>query len=149
MSTVISREFCSGIVLSGVGVAYTSYALMRYPLGTLNQMGPGMFPVMAGSVLSILGVAVLINSVLHSGSRISVDWGPFAYVIGGLVVFAVTLPLIGFIPAIAAMTIVVTFWNTAASARAKALLVILLPALAYVIFFWGLNVRMTPFRMPI
>ncbi|WIY52384.1 tripartite tricarboxylate transporter TctB family protein [Devosia sp. YIM 151766] len=149
MPKFISREFCSGIVLSSVGATYTIYALTRYPLGSLNEMGPGMFPVMAGAVLGIFGLAVLASSLIVPGTRISIDWGPFSYIIGGLVAFAILLPLFGFIPAIAVMTIVVTFWNSTASVRAKVILVVLLPALAYVIFYWGLNVRMAPFRIPL
>lgn len=145
---LLTKEFVGGALLTSCGVAYTSYALIRYPIGSLAEMGPGMFPVMAGAVLSVLGAAVVVNALNQPGTPVNVDWGPLSYVIAGLVVFALLLRPFGFVPAIAAMTATVTVWNRSTSNRAKLILVVLLPVMAYAIFYVGLNVRMTPFRMP-
>lgn len=145
----MTKNLASGILLAGSGIAYTGYALLNYPVGAVNEMGPGMFPVIAGSILGVLGAGVLIGALVRPDGPISIDWGPFAYIVGGLLVFAVLLPLFGFVPAVSAMTLVLTIWNGASSWRAKIILAVFLPAAAYIIFYWGLGVRMTPFRMPL
>jgi len=53
------RDFYAGglIVLLGAAVALNAYT--NYNLGTLTQMGPGMFPLMLGCALTFVGLLIL------------------------------------------------------------------------------------------
>lgn len=142
------RDFLSGLLLAVSGAAYTLYAWWNYPVGNLNAMGPGMFPLMAGVALLLLGSAALVQAIRNQETTFEFDLLPFVYVIGGLSLFAVLLRPFGFMPAIAAMTLALTWWHPGLRMRTKLLLAVALPIFAYLVFFWGLNVRMAPFRMP-
>ena len=52
------RDVIAGLALMVGGAAYGLTAINSLPLGTLRQMGPGMFPMGLGGLLFLLGRAL-------------------------------------------------------------------------------------------
>ena len=55
---VKKRDFYAGGLMTLLGAAVTLDS-MTYSLGSLTHMGPGMFPLMLGVTLTVVGVLIL------------------------------------------------------------------------------------------
>jgi hypothetical protein len=100
------RDIVGGFLLTAVGLAYSSFAAVSYNLGTLRNMGPGMFPVALGVVLAVFGIVIAIPAFFRSGSVPEIRrWSPL-FVLSGVMAFSITIAPFGLLPAIAAVVIV-------------------------------------------
>lgn len=110
--TVSRTDFIGGVALS-VGGLLVSLQAMDYGLGTLRTIGPGLFPFAAGTVLTILGLLLLLSS-LRGGSgagepRPPIRWWAAASVFGGLVAWAIVTPRFGLVPGTTALVLIASF----------------------------------------
>jgi hypothetical protein len=64
-SVSLKRECASSAVLLGIAAAYVAYGV-RYPLDTLANPGPGVFPLAVGVFL----VGLMAFQLLQSGARL-------------------------------------------------------------------------------
>jgi Tripartite tricarboxylate transporter TctB family len=60
---MITRNLAQGLVLIAISLAFGLGAL-RYPVGRLDQTGPGLFPLLVSSLLFLIGVATVVRSLL-------------------------------------------------------------------------------------
>jgi len=135
------RDFVSGalFVLFGIGFASIS---MGYNLGTAKAIGPGYFPFVLGSVLGGLGLVVALRSVSVKTQETplkSWHWRPVAWISASIMVFALALPKLGLLLAIALMAGMAFFaCDEKRSGRETGFLIIVLMAFAYFVFVKGL-----------
>ncbi len=61
------KDVASGLLFAAIGLA-TVIGASDYPLGVIRNIGPGYFPIMIGSVLTLLGAAVVLQSVSFGGA---------------------------------------------------------------------------------
>lgn len=99
------REAVTGITLMVGGAAYAFAAIASLPLGSLRQMGPGMFPVGLGGILFLIGAGILIGAWFQTEKLPSVNWRALAAVLAALAAFALLIEHFGLLPAIAASTV--------------------------------------------
>lgn len=73
-----NQNFLKGIFIIGIALLFGVTSL-RYPIGHFSRGGPGLFPLMASSVLFIIGVITVITSLFtkpvpmsHSIKNISI-----------------------------------------------------------------------------
>lgn len=52
---MIKEETLSSIIIIFIGIFFTSYSIINYNLGSLQRIGPGFFPALIGSLLTISG----------------------------------------------------------------------------------------------
>lgn len=102
------QDFCSGLMFTGVGVAF-AWGATTFGTGTAAQMGPGYFPLMLGVLMTILGLVVTAKSIAvgaPDGGRIGAwAWRPLFFIIAANLVIGVMLgglPSIG-LPAMGLM----------------------------------------------
>lgn len=92
------RDFWSGLIFIGVGIAFAAGA-PSYGFGTSNQPGPGYLPYGLGIALALLGVLVIIKSLTDAttdGEPVGrIAWRPLLLVLGSLALFAFLLPRAG------------------------------------------------------
>jgi hypothetical protein len=108
-----------------------------------------MFPSLLGYALCVVGALILVPAFYKRGAAaIDFELRSFAFVIGALATFAVTVSRFGIVPAIVAMTLVAS----AADGRLKPLSVLLLAgalsAVAVGVFHYALGTALVPFRWP-
>lgn len=97
------RDIVGGALLFVVGIAFAWYAAGHYQLGTLQRMGPGMFPTGLGAILAVLGVALFIPAFFRTGVMPEIRiWTPL-FVLAGCSAFALAIRPLGLIPAIVAV----------------------------------------------
>lgn len=62
------KEIASNVVVVLFGAAFLAYST-RYPMDTWESPGPGVFPLILGTVLTILSAGQLVRAVSSSGSK--------------------------------------------------------------------------------
>ena len=123
----ISQDAASGIILTVIG-AFCAVVSFRYSLGTAGNMGPGYFPLIVSLLLALVGVSLLLRSRLSAGTLVSAfQWRSTVMVLGGLVVFALTLDRLGSFLAV----LLTLLCSAAGSARFRFRLVPILGAIGF------------------
>jgi Tripartite tricarboxylate transporter TctB family len=56
-----NRNLVRGLVLTTISLFFGLGAL-RYPIGRLDQTGPGLFPLLVSALLFLLGVAMMVRA---------------------------------------------------------------------------------------
>jgi hypothetical protein len=101
---VKKRDFYAGALITLVGSAVTLHSL-TYALGTLAHMGPGMFPLMLGILLTIVGtliVGVAALTPLGSNERILPEkpsWLAWGCILAGPILFVILGKCFGLVAA--------------------------------------------------
>jgi len=103
-SLLRKRDFYAGglMILLGGGVTLNS---TTYNLGTLTQMGPGMFPFMLGIVLTFVGFLILGTAAvtpLGPNERIlpaEKQWRGWGCILAGPILFIIVGEYFGLFPA--------------------------------------------------
>jgi len=142
------RDIAGGglLILLGLGIAYYTYT--HYSIGSMRQMGPGMFPAMMGLLLAALGVATLVPAFFRVGVHYQLEARPLLAIGGGLVSFPIIYPFLGLVPAIVSTAVLAGFADKTSTLRAKIVLGLVLSVICYLVFILGLRLPMATFRNP-
>lgn len=143
-----AKDVAAGIVLVLVGVGTLLYALTALRVGTLRQMGPGMFPAAIGAILAIFGAAIALTATRRAPETIPTDLRTAVAALGSIIVFGVLLEWVGAIPAIFALSI----GSSLASSRIRPLESLVVAAVISVVitvlFRYGLSMNIPIFKWP-
>ncbi len=139
-----SKDLYAGLMFSLCGVL-TLVGAGRYKLGTAARMGPGFFPTLLGSLLTILGLVIVIRALWIPGERVK-SWGlrPLLLVTGAIIGFAVLVQPLGLVVATLVMILVSCFGGREFHLGEVAVLCLLLVTIAVALFAWGLGI---PFKI--
>ena len=149
MSAQVSSwsERIGGIVILLLGLAVAGQA-MSYPLGTLNNMGPGFFPVAAGLALALLGGLIVWKipdaDLPAEGGRLNIR--PVFFVLAGILAWALLLRPAGLIAATVALTLLSAFAYPVPNLKRIAITVVVLPVMGRLLFIYGLGMPMRAFH---
>ncbi len=92
------KDFWSGLMFVVVGIGFALGAL-NYNFGSSARPGPAYFPFGLGILLATLGAAVLFAALTvetADGEPIGAwAWKPLGIIVGSVVLFGITLPLLG------------------------------------------------------
>ncbi|MGH6626800.1 MAG: tripartite tricarboxylate transporter TctB family protein [Burkholderiaceae bacterium] len=139
------KDFFSGLMFSGVGVAF-AWGATTYNVGEGARMGPGYFPLMLGIVLAIMGAFIIFESLVvetEDGEKIGKwAWKPLAYILAANFAFGVLLgglpsikvPAMGMIVAIYALTIIASLAGERFKLKDVLILATVLAAGSYLAF---------------
>lgn len=148
---MVSRDYkdiLGGMLLLVAGLVFSWHAWGNYSLGTLRQMGPGMFPFALGLLLAAYGAALLVPAMFRSGEfpRFRV-WSPI-FVLSGVAAFALTVRPFGLLSAILAVTIVSSLAELKFRPLSLAVLSATLCLMAWLVFRVGFGTPIPMFRWP-
>lgn len=138
-----TRDMVAGVVLSLFGAIYTLYALTHYRLGTVNSMGPGMFPTGAGLVIVLFGVLVFIEGFFSAREDVEINLRAAFFIFAGVASFALLLIPFGIVPAIVSMTVLSALAEKKFSLLSSLFLSAAIFLIAYVVFImmFGLSLK--------
>lgn len=89
------QDIAAGLFLVLVA-AFAIWQSTELPMGTLRAMGPGMLPRALAVLVGVSGIVLVISSFFEDGEKLS-RWhlrGPI-FILGGVVVFALTIRTLG------------------------------------------------------
>jgi hypothetical protein len=139
------RDMLGGLLLVGLGLAFSWYAIENYRLGAPSRMGPGMFPAGLGVILAILGAILTIQAALRPGTLPRVRPLPVLIVLAGIVVFALSIRPLGLIPAIFLLVTISSLAELRVRVGSTLALCVGLSLACWLIFDIGLGLPMSMF----
>lgn len=139
MKEVDSRDLISGTVIGVTGIFTVIYCLNSYEVGTIAYMGPGMFPLMLGVILTFLGGLIAIPAMFHVGTIERPAVRPLVAIMLAVIAFAMTVESLGLLPAVFITTVVATRADRAINVRQALGLALVLALIIVGIFKIGLS----------
>jgi len=143
------RDLIGGGLLVALGLWAGIHSLNNFDIGTMGRMGPGMFPASLGFLLAGVGALIVVPALFRAGEgKITIDWRPMFFIMGGVLMFGLTVTTFGMIPAVIILTIFGVLADTKMGVLGTIVLAVGLSLLAYLIFILGLGIVLPAFRWP-
>lgn len=120
----------------------------KYGLGTPQRMGPGFFPFVLGTILAIIGIAILVPALKRPEVRPPIFWRPATAIFAGIAAFALIVEPFGLVPAVWATIVLTSLGDRHFKPRRVAALALVVSAAACLIFIYGLGVPIPMFKVP-
>lgn len=140
-----SKDFYSGVLFIFLGLTAVVWSVVSYPIGTAVHMGPGIFPIIVGGVLTLLGLIVAARALRVSGETIKLfSPRPLVLVLCAVLIFALTVESLGLVLAILALVFIGAAGGWEFRIRQVFVLFLVLAATVVGLFVYGLEV---PFRL--
>ena len=140
------RELISGllVLLIGAGAVFQG---LQYPVGTLSDIGPGMFPTGIGALLAMVGMAITAAGfqTRDKDDGSSIDWRGWICIIAGTLAFAVLGIYGGLVIATFALVFISALGDRNNSALQAAALAAAMVVVSIVVFWWALQLQMPLF----
>jgi hypothetical protein len=136
---ILSADGLAGIFFLGLGGFFLADSF-NYGMGSLRDIGPGLFPALAGGVLALLGLAVIAKGVAAPVSAGAIAWRPMIGVLAPVLLFAVVLKPLGLAVAAALLVGSSLAVTRQATARTAVLLSVGLALFAIGVFGFALGV---------
>ena len=131
------------LVLLGIGVVIAG---VDYHVGTMTRMGAGFLPVVYGTLITLVGIALGITSKSEPDEPgPPAEWRGWFCIIAGVFIFVLLGHYGGLIPATFGSVFVSAMGDRKNSVRDAALLGVAMMAASYLIFTLGLHLQLQPF----
>ena len=149
MSNHDLREIIGGALLIALGFFAAIFAAMTLEIGTPARMGPGLFPVALGLLLTGFGILILVRALILQSefSLPEFETRPFLAIVIAVITFALSIDTLGAVPAIMIMTAIARLADGRLGIR-PLILGAVLAALATLIFSVALKLPIYPFIWP-
>ncbi len=149
---VKKRDFYAGGLMTLLGAAITLDS-MAYSLGTLTHMGPGMFPLMLGLTLTLVGVLILGTAVvtpLSNDENIlpkNKEWRGWGCILAGPIFFIILGEYFGLVPATYSCVFVCAMGDRTATLKGSAVLAAGVTFFGVLLFSYVLKIPFPMFRL--
>lgn len=139
-SRLISQDGQTGLMFLAVGLFFGAKTLTGLPLGTLEEMGPGYFPLVLCAILCLLGLAVLAKAKPDAESPRAISLRSLVLIVSGPVAFGLAVRSLGLAPALI-ITVTLAVLASPRFRPARAIAIVLGVTLFCVaVFKWGIGV---------
>jgi hypothetical protein len=139
------RDFWSGLLFVAAGLGF-AWGATFYRLGDSARPGPGFFPLGLGLLTALLGLVILFKALSverADGDPIGrIAWKPLGFIVGAVVLFGWAVPHLGLLLALPLLVIVSALAGDEFRWREVLVNSIVLTALSWAIFIWGLGLTM-------
>ena len=134
------KELASGGIFVAFG-AYFALESLTYEVGTALRMGPGFMPLLLGSVLAALGLAIAANGLRKPDKEAPppIPWRAVALILGTIIFFGLAIRGLGFIPVVFISALVTAFASRQNSPLFAAILAVALTVMCTLVFAVGLG----------
>jgi hypothetical protein len=146
------KDFWSGLMFMAFGIAF-AWGATNYTIGEGARMGPGYFPVMLGSLLTLIGLFITFEALVvetEDGEPVGkFAWKPLLFIIGSNLVFGILLaglpklgiPAMGLMVAIYALTFIASMAGEEHKNKEVAVLATVLAIISYLAFILLLKLQ--------
>jgi hypothetical protein len=134
-----SNDWWCGLLFLAVGIAAVGFG-RNHPIGTAMRMGPAYFPMWLGSILAVIGAAVVIRAAFRPGPPLErFAYRKIALVLGSTVLFGLLLRRTGFALSLIVLVILSAYASRSFRWPAATTLAVTLAAGCIVVFVWLLK----------
>ena len=136
-----NKDRVSGVVLLVLGIAIVAQGL-EYRMGALTRMGAGFVPVVLGTLLALVGVAIWVTAEpgdFGTAKSMPTEWRGWLCVLGGVLAFVVFGTYGGLVPATFLSVFIAALGDRGNSVRVAALLAAGITVAGVLIFVYGLS----------
>jgi hypothetical protein len=140
-----NRQYLSGalVALLGLGVILEARS---FGVGTMARTGPGLFPLVLGAALTLVGVLIAMTRERDDGHDAAVfarpDWRGWSCILGGVLGFILLGEPFGLGPATFVCVFVAAWGDREATLRGALLLALAATVVAAVVFSWLLKFQL-------
>jgi hypothetical protein len=136
-----AKNVLAGLTFIGFGLAFAAGAT-AYDIGDPVRMGPGFFPLVIGVLLAILGVVIATTRSADEEPITAPPWRAAGLILGGIVVFGLTVRGLGLLPAIFLTALLTGLASRQTSPIGALLLAAALTVISVAIFVVALSLRL-------
>lgn len=135
------KDVAAGGFFVGVGVLYGGIAWRWLPVGHALNMGPGYFPIVLSTLLTVLGATTLLRGFSNgSGSPFGiVPWRALVMLSLATVVFAAFIRQLGLLPAVFASSMLASMSSPQIKVSTAGLASLLIALFSTAVFIYGIN----------
>jgi hypothetical protein len=150
MSRYDVKDLIGGAILIVLGIFAAVFAAMTLEIGSPARMGPGLFPIALGVLLTGFGILILIRALILRGAfeLPQFEMRPFLAITASAASFALAIETVGAVPAIVIMTLVARLADERIGFVRPLILGCILALIATLIFSVGLELPIYPFIRP-
>lgn len=130
-----------GALFCVLGLAISFYSWSTYELGSLDEMGPGLFPLYLGVIMCLLGLGIVGTALGRSPQVRTINLRPMFAVVLSVLAFAFAIERFGAVVAIVALVFISAWPESKLTLRRKAILAAALVLIAFVVFKFGLSMN--------
>ena len=147
----VGSDRYAGALMFLLGIAAMAKSV-DYKIGTISQMGPGLFPAAIGGLLALTGIAIFIAKDTtaapdHTASgRAGFEWRSWSFLCLGLVAFIVLGEHGGLVPATFALVFLSACADRENTLLHALVLALVMVAICVIVFWWLLQVQFPLFR---
>lgn len=144
-----NRDYYGGglMLLIGLGAVYRG---LGYDIGTLNDMGPGYFPVVVGAILAAMGVLIAFSArqavAADDEPRHPPEWRGWFCITGSIAAFIVLGHYGGLVPATFAVVFISALGDRQNSIKTAFLFASAMVVVCVTVFVWALRMQFPLFR---
>jgi hypothetical protein len=145
---VLSKDYkdvLGGGLLFATGAYALGVALFDLPIGPLGRMGPGMFPALAGGVVTTLGLGITLSALQRRGTPARVGLRSTVCLLGAILLFSLLIPRFGLVPAVMVASLTAIHASDALRLPGKLLLAAGLALIAVLLFGYGFQLQVPLF----
>lgn len=138
----------SGATFLLVGVV-SAYFASRYPVGTIDRVGPGFFPLVLACILAGLGAALLAIGLRARSAEADepppITLRSFAVIIGTIIFFGVAITSVGIVITVPLTVIFASLAQEKIDWRMTGIVAATMMIFTLVVFKFGLGLRIPVF----
>jgi hypothetical protein len=143
------KDVLGGGLMLFIGLG-TCWQATQYDLGSLQQMGPGFFPMSLGVILAVTGLLILLSGLRSVSEKPPIQWQPqwrgWLCICASLVAFVIIGTFFGLLPATFATVFIAAFGDRKNSVLAAFILAASMTAICLIVFWWLLQVQFPLFK---
>jgi hypothetical protein len=139
------RDYYAGALMIVLGLI-TAHEGSTYPIGTLNQMGPGYFPIALGVLLIFLGGLIAATATAGADSEEAAlphaEWRGWICILGGPALFILLGRTTGMLPATFACVFVAALGDRETTLKGALILASSVTVFGVILFHYLLKLPM-------
>lgn len=130
-----------GALFCVLGLSISFYSWSSYELGSLDEMGPGLFPLYLGIIMCLLGLGIIGSALGRNPQVRTINLRPLIAVVLSMLAFAFAIERFGAVAAIVALVFISAWPESKLNLRRKIILATSLVLIAFIVFKFGLSMN--------
>jgi hypothetical protein len=140
MRMLNAKDLAAGLIFICIGVLFCVVALSTLNVGEPSRMGPGFFPILAGGLVILLGIAICVKGVGHENTEFgAVPWRGLILISVAPIVFGICIRGLGLGPTAALTSIITCFASYKVGPVRAVVITAVLTAFCLAVFHYGLG----------